>query len=177
MASLTIVSGRPGSGKTTLAASLAQREPRGLHIEGDVFYTFPAHPIDPTRRESHAQNTTIIRATARAAGAFVDGGYTVFLDGIFGPWFLATLLAELPAGVDVSYVLLRVPESEALRRVRAREGRGMSGRVRATVAAFESASGYESHVVDTFGLEEAAVLEAVATGLAEGRFRLGPEAR
>lgn len=65
MASIVIVSGCPGSGKTTLSHALARSQPSGVHIVSDVFYGFPAAPVDPTRKESHHQNTVIMRALRR----------------------------------------------------------------------------------------------------------------
>ncbi len=172
MASLIIVSGCPGAGKTTLSASISKAHPQGLHLTGDTFYGFPAHFIEPTKPESHAQNTTIVRATARAASAFLEGGYLVVLDGIFGPWFLPVVMAELPPDIDASYLVLRVPEAEALRRVRERQGVGASARVRPTVAAFAELGEYESHVISTLGRSEEEVLRAAESGLREGHFRL-----
>ena len=67
MGSLVIITGSPGAGKTTLAARLAKASSHGVHVQGDVFYTFLAHAIPPTLPESQEQNTAVIRATMRAA--------------------------------------------------------------------------------------------------------------
>lgn len=88
MSGITIVTGCPGAGKTTLAHHASKREARGLHIPADVFYTFPAHPISPILPEAHEQNAAVIVAVSRTAAAFASRGYAVFLDGIIGPWFL-----------------------------------------------------------------------------------------
>jgi predicted kinase len=137
MAPIVIVSGCPGSGKTTLARALSDADGRGVHIVSDLFYAFPSAPIDPTRPDSHAQNGVIMSALARAAGAFAEGGYRVFLDGVIGPWFLPVLREELRSPSALAYLVLRVSEAEALRRVRARDGAGASARVRHMHAAFE----------------------------------------
>ena len=172
MASIVIVSGCPGSGKTTLSHALARSQPSGVHIVSDVFYGFPAEPVDPTRKESHHQNTVIMRALARSARAFAEGGYDVVLDGVIGPWFLPALRGELSGGPSVSYLVLRAPEAEALRRVRERQGPGASARVRHMVAAFAELGELRAHAVDTAGRTPEEVLRIAQQGLAEGRFRL-----
>jgi len=172
LSSILIVSGCPGCGKTTLSAALADSLPEGLHIPSDSFYEFPAHAIDPTRPESRHQNTVVMRALARTARAFAEGGYDVVLDGIFGPWFLPVLGEELRDGPEVSYVVLRVDEDEALRRVREREGPGATGAVRHMVAAFAELGDYQAHAVETLGRSPGSVLESVREGLRAGSFRL-----
>jgi cytidylate kinase len=175
MASITIVSGCPGSGKTTLAKGLARSASQGLHIPSDLFYDFPTAPIDPTLAESHHQNTVIMRALARAARAFAEGGYHVLLDGIIGPWFMPVLREELLDGPSVSYVVLQVDEAEALRRVRGREGPGVSREVRQMVAAFAELGALRPHAIDTMQLTPEQVLGLTEQGLLDRRFQLGWE--
>jgi cytidylate kinase len=149
MASITIISGCPGTGKTTLSRALAQAEPAGLHLISDTFYHFPAHPLDPTTPESHAQNTTILTAIGRAAAAFVEGGYEVFLDGVVGPWFLPTLLREWHAETRVEYVILQATLAEELARVLWRDGPATRQRVSAMHEAFAKVEGYARHCINT----------------------------
>jgi cytidylate kinase len=172
MSSVVIVSGCPGSGKTTLSRALAGSARQGVHLLSDVFYNFPASPIDPTLPESHDQNTAIMRALARSARAFAESGYAVFLDGVIGPWFLPVLHAELADGPSTSYLVLRAPESEALRRVRERQGPGASAQVRKMVSAFAELGDLRVHALDTLDRSEAEVLSLAQRGLADGRFRL-----
>ena len=173
MPAIVIVSGCPGSGKTTLANALARLRPQGLHLLSDVFYRFPAAPIEPTHPESQQQNTVIMRALGRSARAFAEGGYDVFLDGVIGPWFLPVLREELSGSGPVSYLLLHVPEPEALRRVRSRQGPGASAQVRHMAAAFTDAPGFQGHRIHAAGLSPEEVLEVAEQGLSSGRFLLG----
>jgi cytidylate kinase len=151
MASITIVSGGLGTGKTTLSRALAQAEAAGLHLVADTFFRFPAHLLEPITPESHTQNTTIMKALGRAAATFAEGGYDVFLDGVVGPWFLPTLLGEWDGVVRVEYVILQATLQEALARVRRRDGPATSARVYAMHAAFAAVAGYARHVIETTG--------------------------
>jgi cytidylate kinase len=169
---LTIVSGSPGAGKTTLCSRLAKNAPHGLHIPSDIFYSFPANPINPTLPESRSQNTAIIRALGASSAAFLASGYDVFLDGIVGPWFLPTLLEEIPPSFPVAYLLLTISEEEALERVRGREGRGLSEKVRSTRSALAESTEYENHKIDTTGQTSDTVYELVSTQLLRGDLRL-----
>ncbi|MCB9724397.1 MAG: AAA family ATPase [Spirochaetaceae bacterium] len=138
----------------------------------DLFYSFPAHPVDPTRPESHGQNEAIVAALGATSAAFLRHHYDVFVDGIVGPWFLPRLLEEIPSRMEVAYVLLTVSEDVALARVRNREGTGRSARVCATRSAFDAAPDYATHEVDTTKASPEDVFHRVAEGLASGRFLL-----
>ena len=83
-----IVSGPPGSGKTSVAAALAAHphtvDPGttlGVHLESDVFYRFiSAGFIAPHLAESHLQNTAVMDIVIDAAASYADAGYLVFWD-------------------------------------------------------------------------------------------------
>jgi len=171
-ATLTIVSGSPGAGKTTLCVRLAQETKAGLHIPSDVFYSFPAHALDPTRPEANDQNRAIMHAMGAAAAAFLAAGYEVFLEGIIGPWFLPTVLEEIPADVGVAYVLMTAGSQTSVGRVREREGRDFRERVLSTHSRFVFLGPYEDHRVETTNRSLDEVCDEVRSGLAEGRFLL-----
>lgn len=167
---ITVVTGAPGTGKTRFSRLLAEREPRGIHLVGDVFYGFPAHPVDPTKPESHEQNTVVIRALGRAAGAFAESGWPVVLDGIFGPWFLPELCSVLPSAAPLEYVVLRAPLETCLRRVRERQGQGQSRRVEHMHRAFAELGPFAGHALDAAEGGPEAVLATFLAARATGRF-------
>lgn len=114
---VTIVSGNPGSGKTSLCACLSKRDPNGVHIESDHFFRFLSHVVDPSIPESKTQNETIVRSYTTAARVYSDGGYSVYLDGVIGPW-LFPIIAPVLGQFD--YVLLHAPLEVVLTRIKDR---------------------------------------------------------
>ena len=173
MTGITIVTGSPGAGKTTLSRHAAEAHPRGLHLVSDVFYTFPAHPISPVLPESREQNEAVIAAVTRAAAAFAARGYHVFLDGIIGPWFLPVVAAELASsGIPVEYVVLRVSLAEAIRRATTRAQPGPEAIVRQMHAVFEDLGAYASHVLDTTELDVENAAAELTRRRATGTFAL-----
>jgi cytidylate kinase len=143
---IVIITGSPGAGKTTVAARLAKAAPRGLHLPADVFFAFPAHPVSPYRADGHEQNTDIMIALARTAATFSKRGYEVFLDGIFGPWFLPVITEVIYSeNIALEYVVLRAPLDITLRRVQAREGHGKDHIVRQMHAQSSDLGEYSGH--------------------------------
>ena len=160
MASLSIITGAPGAGKTLLAKRLAADAERGAHIPGDLFFTFISRLIEPTDPESHDQNTAIVLAMAAAAATLVAGGYDVYLDAVVGPWFLPVVANQLLGlHVPIVYVILRVPLDEALRRAKQRDVTFDDKIVQKLHPQFEDVGPYEKHVIEISGLTPEEVLE------------------
>ena len=172
MGSVVIVSGTPGSGKTTLCRALASAETPGLHLASDLFYEFIPNVIDPTTPEARDQNTVIMRALAGSVRIFAEGGYTVYLDGIIGPWFLSPYRAELEGRVDTRYVVLHAPAELARARVRERDGPGQSPAVLQMNEQLRELGALAHHGLEVADLSPDALQQEVASGLATGRFDL-----
>ena len=115
--SITIIGGTPGAGKTSLARQLAARDGRGVHIEADVFFRFLVERRDPSRPDAASQNAIVVRAYSRAAAEYSAGGYSIYLDGVIGPWLIPEIV-QITGACD--YVLLHVSLESALRRVAGR---------------------------------------------------------
>ena len=122
MSHVVILSGPSGAGKSRVAEALAQRYDRTVHLETDLlFRAVRMGFIHPMRPESDRQNRMISRAAARAASAFAQDLFAVFIDGVIGPHLLPIYVDELKvAAVPVHFVLLLPSVEESVRRVASR---------------------------------------------------------
>jgi len=159
-APVLLLTGPPGSGKSTVSPLVARRFDRAACVEADWFFTTIAHGfVPPWLPAADAQNHTLLRAWAAAAAALATGGYTVVMEGVLGPWNLDLITDELTlSGADVHYVVLRPPVvlARALSRHDAMPGVPAlreEGPLRQLWEQFQDLGRYEGHVIDTGDLD------------------------
>ncbi|MDR2006537.1 MAG: ATP-binding protein [Acidaminococcales bacterium] len=176
-ASVVIISGPPGAGKSSVSKRLAEHSAyeRAVHMHTDDFYHFIRKGyIAPWLSESHEQNTVIIEAFTASAARLAIGGYEVIVDGIVGPWFLAPWLKMAQDGFDVRYIILRPVEQTAVSRAVKRGGETLTDAetVRRMWRAFADLGPYEPHVIDTTtqSIDETAL--SIRKLLGEGTMRI-----
>jgi DNA polymerase III delta prime subunit len=171
---ILILSGSPGSGKTTTAETLARvpgATPK-VHIHSDDFWGYIKHGvIEPWLPEADTQNKMIMEIAAGVVGRYAEGGYFVAYDGVIGPWSLPAFLA---LDVPMHYILLRPSVGECVARCQTRGGDSLSDPV--VVAdvyrMFEELGPYRRHLLPTAGLDRQQTHDAVIAAMRSGRYRL-----
>ena len=131
MGEVIVVTGPPGSGKSTVAEQLAALLDPSALVTGDDFFGFlRSGAIPPWQVDAHEQNTAVLEAAAAATGRMA-GYCEVVYDGIVGPWFLGTFSAATRLE-NLHYAVLLPPLDACLERITRRQGHGFTDLVAAT---------------------------------------------
>lgn len=152
---IVIITGTPGTGKTTTAAMAAKEVSmeKSVHMHTDDFYKYLSKgAVPPHLPQSNEQNLIVIEAFLHAAKRFARGGYDVVVDGIIGPWFLDPWIEAVQEGYEVHYIILRASKEITMKRAveRSKLDRRTNVELVETMwEQFSSLNEYERYVLET----------------------------
>jgi chloramphenicol 3-O-phosphotransferase len=115
VAQIVIISGPPGAGKSSVCRALCDRYDRTVHLETDVLYgAIKMGFVQPWLAASSRQNHMVSRAAARAATAYAQDLYAVFIDGVIGPHLLPDYVEELRVAQTPVHLAVLLPSLESV---------------------------------------------------------------
>ena len=118
-----LITGAPGSGKTTIVGALARKLPRAAHIQVDFFrkmvkggYASPHEWSDEVARQYQLARSNAVRT----AVAFAQAGFIPIIDDIIPADWVQEWIDSLP-GLEPKFVILNLPLEVGLERNQERE--------------------------------------------------------
>ena len=178
---LLLLTGSPGSGKTTVAPLVADRHEPSACLDLDWFFAkLRRGAVEPWKAEAHRQNRVVLTAAAQAVSAFAQGGYFTVAEGILYPFMLDLFAAACePHRVTLNYAVLRAPIGIVQQRVQDRRAQPAHAGALADAdvvddlwAQFEDHGVDERHRVDAGTRLPTEVAEEVDRRLGAGDLRL-----
>ena len=166
---ITIITGSPGTGKSTVADKAA------MESDMDKSVCIRKGAIPPYLPESNAQNGVVIEAFLETAKRFVRGGYDVYVDGIVGPWFLEPWLGAARKGYEVHYIVLRASREITLRRAVERSKLDLKTNTELVKIMWEQfceLGKYEANVIDTTEQTVSETVQSIKAHLKSGQNRI-----
>lgn len=168
---IIVITGAPGTGKTTIASAAARESDlaKSVHMHTDDFYHYLSKGvIPPYLPESNEQNLVVIEAFLEAAKRYARGGYDVIVDGIVGPWFLEPWIKAGQDGYEVHYIILRASKEETMKRAVERSKLDHETNVKLVETMwgqFCDLGSYEANVIDTTARSAAETALAIKTAI------------
>jgi len=160
---------------------VAERFDPAVSIESDWFWTTIVRGlVAPWLPDADDQNRTVLRTCAAAAAELASGGYTVVMNGIFGPWYLDLVTDTLRRhGGEVHYVILRPGLEVAIDRATSRPPLtpGVppltdTGPIRQMWTQFQNLGPLEGHIIDNGAQDPEETATVVWTRFVNGTDRL-----
>ncbi len=132
-APIFVISGVPGSGKSSVAGALLRRFPLGIHVPVDDLREWVisgiAHPVPVWTEETGRQFRLAREAAADIARRYAAAGFTVVIDDVIDPHEAQALVIDPLVEHPVHTLLLQPDVEVALARNAARTSKDFDPRI------------------------------------------------
>ena len=172
MGELVIVTGPPGSGKSTVCDLLVEKFDSSVLVHGDWFFgLWRRGAIDPWLPAARAQANVAGSAAAATAGIFARSDCWVVYDGLVRPDEVSGFVTA--AGLAAArYVVILPSVTTCVERVASRGGHGFTSAdaTRAMHKDFANAELPARHLIADAGATPGDLAEIILNGLNDGGF-------
>jgi chloramphenicol 3-O-phosphotransferase len=175
---IIIISGSPGTGKTSISRKLAEKSTYAcsVHLHTDDFYGYIKKGYTaPWENGSGDQNEIVMEIIAESAEIFCKNGYDVYVDGVIGPWFIEPWIDISKKDIDVRYIVLLPDKQTTIERAFSRQKISFDLKkdiVENLWNTFSNINDYRNHIVDTTAqtIDESVIV--IQEMLENGAFRM-----
>jgi predicted ABC-type ATPase len=169
MSAITIISGPPGAGKTTVTKELICLNKGTLvYIEGDDFWKFM---VNDGGRPVHKNFRATMSAMIGASIGYARNDYEVLLDFSIPPWYIIKAAEKLKQRkIALNYVVLLPTIDICATRAANREYGAIEYNER-FIKFYESFGELQQYIVEENEADAKAIAERVKRGLDVGLFR------